>query len=165
MDVKSLSPTCIILNLFIQLLPKDGEWIKDFSNLVLRKDQREPPPAGLRDLHELIQKASKYHKRVTVVVDALDECHENREEVFTLLRDMSRAKNISIVVSSRKDHDIDMIFQGFPSVSLTSLRDKIEVDMKAYIKEQLQSRSRLSTLPIELKVEIESSFVEKADGM
>ena len=165
MDVKSLSPTCIILNLFIQLLPKDGEWIKDFSNLVLRKDQREPPPAGLRDLHELIQKASKYHQQVRVVVDALDECNENREEAFKLLRDLGQVTCISTVVTSRKEHDIDAVFRSFPSISLTTLRAQIEVDMKTYIEEQLQSRSSLNTLPAELKMEIESSFVEKADGM
>ena len=120
MDVKSLSPTCIMLNLFIQLLPKDGEWIKDFPSLVSRKDKYQPPPTGLRDLYELIQRASKYHKRVTVVVDALDECNENRGEVFTLLRDMGQAKDISTVVSSRRDHDIDVIFQDLPSILLQS---------------------------------------------
>ena len=95
----------------------------------------------------------------------MDECNENREEVLTLLRDVGQATGVSAVVSSRKEHDIDAMFQGFPFISLTTLRDQIEVDMKAYIMEQLQSRANLITLPPDLKTEIESSFVEKADGM
>ena len=139
--------------------------MKDFPELVSRKDRREPPPAGLRDLFELIQRASRYHQQVTIVVDALDECNENREEVLSVLRDMGQVPGVSTIVTSRKEHDIGAVFQGFPSISLTALRAQIEVDMKVYIREQLQSRANLVTLPPDLKVEIESSFVEKADGM
>ena len=141
--------------------------MKDFPELVSRKDRREPPPAGLRDLFELIQRASRYHQQVTIVVDALDECNENREEVLSVLRDMGQVPGVSTIVTSRtgKEHDIGAVFQGFLSISLTALRAQIEVEMKVYIREQLQSRANLVTLPPDLKVEIESSFVEKADGM
>ena len=143
----------------------NGSWIKDFSDLVSRKDKREPPSARLEDLCEMIRRASKYHRQVTVAVDALDECNESREDLLKHLRDLAHIKGVSVFLTSRKEQNIDTVFQGLPSVSLTDLKIKTAADMKTYIDDQLQSRSYLSTLPLELKKEIQDSFIKKADGM
>ena len=78
-DTSSTSPTTLLRNILAQLLPVNGSWIPDFSDLVSRKDRREPPPAGLAQLCELIRRACKYHQHMTLAVDALDECKESRE--------------------------------------------------------------------------------------
>ena len=163
-DVKSLSPACILLNLLTQLLPRDGKWIKDFPDLVSRKDGRESPPVGIRDLCEFIRRASNYHQ-VIIAVDALDECNEDREELLKHLRDLGAIKSISLLVTSRKEHGIEKIFQSLPSLSLNELIDKITVDIETYIEGQFQERSRLERLSSKLKTEIRDKLVQKADGM
>ena len=153
-----------MLNLLSQLLLQDDQWMEHFPDLVLRKDRRDSPPSGTRDLCELIQKVSN-HYRVIIAVDALDECNENREELLKHLRDLGSIKGISLFVTSRKEHDIEKIFQRLPSLSLNELIDKITVDIETYIEGQFQERSRLERLPSKLKIEIRDKLVQKADGM
>ena len=163
-DPKSLSPACILLNLFTQLLPRDGKWIKDFPDLVSRKDGQESPPVRIKDLCEFIRRASNYHK-VIIAVDALDECNENREELLSHLRDLGAIEGISLFVTSRKEHDIQEIFQNLPCLSLNKLRSKLVVDIEAYIEDEFRKRGRLRRLTSELKFEIRDKLVEGADGM
>ena len=165
MDVGSLSPASILLNLFTQLFPQNGHWAKDFHELISRKDRHDPPPARLRDLYELIRRACNYHRRVSIAVDALDECNEAREELLILLRDLGQVKGVSAFVTSRKEHDIGVAFEGFPSISLTGLKDKIEVDMEAYICDEMQKRRGLARLPDHLRTKVAATLIEKADGM
>ena len=141
----------------------NGDWTKDFSDLVSRKDKRESPPTRLEDICEMVRRAANYHQRIVVAVDALDECNENRSDFLKLLLGLD--KSISVFVTSRKEHDIEVVFQGLPSMSLTDLKVRTAADMKTYIDDQLQSRSNLNTLPAKLKEEIQGSFIEKADGM
>ena len=162
-DTNSTSPATILLNIFTQLLPINGSWIKDFSDLVLRKDTRQPPPTRLEDIYEMVRRASKYHQHVTVAVDALDECNESREDLLKLL--LGLEESISTLVTSRKEYDISEVFLDKPSISLYEERSRIEADMKAYIDDEFQKRSRLNRLPVTLKTEVGISLIEKADGM
>ena len=164
-DTSSTSPTTLLRNILAQLLPVNGSWIPDFSDLVSRKDRREPPPAGLAGLCGLIRRASKYHQHVTLAVDALDECKENREDLFKLLRDVAANDGLSIFATSRKEQDIFKAFAGLPTISLNNVRDHVEVDMKAYIDEELRNRSRLVRLRDDLKAKTTEVLINKADGM
>ena len=136
-DTSSTSPTTILRNIFTQLLPSNGNWIKDFPDLVGRKDKRESPLTGLASLCEMIQRASKYHEHVTLMVDALDECKESREDLFNSLRDLTTNCGLSIFATSRKEQDILEPFVNLPVISLNNVKDHVEVDMKAYINEEL----------------------------
>ena len=140
-----------------------GDWIKDFPDLVSRKDRRESPPTRLEDICEMVRRASKYHRHVTVAVDALDECNESREALLNLL--LGLKEDISTLVTSRKEHDIAEVFLGTPSISLNDERSRIETDMKTYIDDEFQTRSRLGKLPVNVKTVMSTSLIEKADGM
>ena len=143
----------------------NGDWIQDFPDLVSRKDKREPPPVRLEDLCKMIRRASGYHRRVILTVDALDECNENREDLFQSLRDLTLIDGFSVFVTSRKEHDIAKAFVNLPVISLNDARDQVEVDMKAYINEELQKRSRLARLSDNLKAKTMAALMDKADGM
>ena len=164
-DASSTSPTTLLHNVLSQLLPVNGSWIPDFSDLVSRKDKREPPPAGLAELCELIRRACKYHQCVTLAVDALDECKESREDLFDSLRDLTANNGPSIFATSRKEQDILDAFVDLPTISLNNVRDHVEVDMKAYINEELRKRSRLARLSDDLKTKTTDVLIDKADGM
>ena len=141
----------------------NGDWTKDFSDLVSRKDKREPPPTRLEDICEMVRGAAKYHQRIVVAVDALDECNENRSEFLKLLLGLDMG--ISLFVTSRKEHDIAKVFLNKPRVSLDDERSRIEADMKVYIDNELEKNSELSGLLGGRKAEIASILVKKADGM
>ena len=83
---------------------------------------------------------------------------------MTHLRDLAQLKGVSVFLTSRKEHNIEVIFQGLPSIPLTDFKVKQTTDMKAYIDDQLHSRPSLSMLPPRLREEIRSSLVEKADA-
>ena len=149
----------ILRNLFAQLLP--GGWEKDFPDLALRRDQFEVPPTGLRELFSLIERASKYYGPVTMAVDALDECGEGREELFTILGDLGLIQGVSIFVTSRKEDVIEAVFRGFPSISLARHRDKAVTEIEAYINNEFQTRSKLARLPSQLKEEIKDALADR----
>ena len=111
----------------------------------------------------MIRRASKYHKHVTVAMDALDECSESREDFFKLL--LGLIGGISVFVTSRKEHDIAEVFFDKLSISLNDERNRIEADMKAYIDDEFRKRSRLAKLPVNVKTDISISLIEKAEGM
>ena len=166
MDTRSLSPASILLNLLSQLLPRNGDWIEDFPGLISRKERREPPPANLQDICELIQKVPKYHHQVAVAVDALDELENNgdREELLRLLRELG-LKGIPVFVTSREEQDITKVFRDAPSISLKDVKNQVEVDMIVYINDEFQKRSKLARLQDGLKSKMTTALVEKADGM
>ena len=166
MDINSLSPASILLNLLAQLLPLNGDWIKDFPELVSRKERREPPPTDLQDICELIQKVPKYRGRIAAAVDALDELENNidREELLKLLQELG-LKGIPVFVTSREEQDITKIFHNVPSISLKNVKDQVEVDMKAFINDEFEKRQKLARLRDGLKARMITALIEKADGM
>ena len=102
---------------------------------------------------------------MTLAVDALDECKENRENLFKLLRDVAANDGLSIFATSRKEQDILDVFVNLPTISLNNVRDHVELDMEAYINEELRKRSRLARLSDDLKARTTKVLIDKADGM
>ena len=164
MDVKSLSPVSVLLNIFTQLLPRNGDWIDDFPDLVSRKEKKEPPPTDLQDLCEMILKVAKCRQHVVLAIDALDECTENREELLSLLRDLT-LKGVPVFVTSRREQDIAKVLHDALPMYLGDLKDQVEADMRAYINAELQKRSEQARFTIELKEKIKETLVKGADGM
>ena len=135
-DTSSTVPATILRNIFVQLLSVNGDWTKDFSDLVSRKEKRESPPTRLEDICDMVRRAAKYHDRIVVAVDALDECNENRSEFLKLLLGLD--KSISLFVMGRKEHDIVKIFLNKPCISLNDEKSRIEADIKVYIDSELE---------------------------
>ena len=111
----------------------------------------------------MVRRAAKYHDRIVVAVDALDECDENRSEFLKLLLGLD--KSISLFVTSRKEHDIEKVFLNKPCVSLDDEKSRVEEDMKAYIDNELEKNSELSGLLGGRRAEIAGILVKKANGM
>ena len=129
------------------------------------RQRQEPPPAGLAELCDLIRRACKYHQHVSLAVDALDECKESREDLFESLLSLTANNGPSIFATSRKEQDILDAFVNLSTISLNNVRDHVEVDMKAYINEELRKRSRLARLSDDVKAKTTKVLIGKADGM
>ena len=96
----------------------------------------------------------------------MDELENNgdREELLRLLRELG-LKGIPVFVTSREEQDITKVFREAPSISLKDVKNQVEVDMKVYINDEFQKRSKLARLQDGLKSKMTTALVEKADGM
>ena len=65
----------------------------------------------------------------------------------------------------RKKQDILSAFISLPTILLNNVKDHVELDMKAYINEELRKRSRLARLSDDLKTKTTDVLIDKADGM
>ena len=74
-------------------------------------------------------------------------------------------KSISLFVTSRKEHDIAKVFLNKPCVSLDDEKSRVEVDMNAYIDNELEKNPEVSELLGSRKADIAGILVKKADGM
>ena len=164
-DSRSTSPPTVLRSLLIQLLSSTVDWLGDFGDLVARSKRKEGPPTKLSELVELIKRASKRCSSVFAVIDALDECKpSDREGLLNSLRNLTEQSNISLFLTSRKEHDIFQVFHSIPAISLGDQKGR-NIDITNFVFNQLQDRRRLSRYPAEVKKEILRVLVEKADGM
>ena len=72
---------------------------------------------------------------------------------------------LSIFATCQKEQDFLEAFADLPTISLNNVKDHVEVDMKAYIDEELRNRSRLARLSDDLKAKTAKILIDKADGM
>lgn len=100
----------------------------------------------------------------TLVLDALDEC-QDRESLSTLLVRLadsptSRAK---VLVSSRREFDIQNAFESLPLISIES--DVVDKDIRCYLEYVIKTNMRLRRLSASLKTTILDSLTLGANGM
>lgn len=115
----------------------------------------------------------KLSRQAFLVIDALDECpignkDENRAQVLALLTELSRwaLPNIHILVTSRKEPDIDKALASLPNLLSISVQShQVQPDIQRYIKSQLANDLELKKWSPLMKKEIEITLVEKAHGM
>ena len=65
----------------------------------------------------------------------------------------------------RKKQDILGAFVSLPTILLSNVMDHVELDMKAYINEELRKRSRLVRLSDDLKAKTIEVLIDQADGI
>lgn len=109
-----------------------------------------------------------HFETVYLVIDALDECSK-REELFSSIKEFFQATNLHILVTSRKEKDIEDSIK-----SLCNDHEKICIqsmlvsdDIRAYIRNRLQvdqNLKRWQKYPL-VQLEIEDELMSKADGM
>jgi hypothetical protein len=104
---------------------------------------------------------SSLYSQVFVVIDGLDEC-QPREDLLELLMGL-KSCNVNLFVTSRPEVDIDRAFVGCSYLEMES--DAVNDDITAYIDFRLDEEARLNRIRPQLKDEIKSKLLEKAEGM
>lgn len=77
----------------------------------------------------------------TIVVDALDECHD-LEIIIKSLRSMADTHNVGIILTSRKEDHLYQLLHSNPSLEVTP--DDIDADIKAFVEAKVSASPRLS---------------------
>lgn len=132
-------------------------------------DQSRPNKPSTRALERMLIALLRQGDVSYLVMDALDECPETdnqREEVMQGLERVAQgASNTRILVTSRKETDIEEFMQSWCEVRLALNEDNVNADIDVYVKNALANDRKLLRLPEGAKKEIEQVFHEKSDGM
>ncbi|KAF1994380.1 hypothetical protein P154DRAFT_32248 [Amniculicola lignicola CBS 123094] len=122
-----------------------------------------------RLLHELIEAFPK----VTLVLDALDECREKDRakliKVFGRLVQSSTAGRLKVFISSRRNDDIKRQLREEANLGIEATDN--EDDIRKFVLEKLEDESRrranewLPQISTDIKQEIANTLFEKSHGM
>ncbi|KAH7176925.1 hypothetical protein EDB81DRAFT_51220 [Dactylonectria macrodidyma] len=103
--------------------------------------------------------------RILVSVDAVDES-QKREALAEFLRRLATDQEFQcfhIVVTSRKEADIERYLGGFISLSMSN--PLVDHDIALYIKDQIQTDRALQRFSSKLRAGIQDSLSSRANGM
>jgi len=113
----------------------------------------------------LIRTLSTFFDEVMVIIDALDECGNDRSKVVELLASLNDDNfDIKTLFTSRLETDIELYLDSYEKISIAATSS----DLKLYVASEIESRSRkklLRTRDPDLKKEIMDRLVDGAEGM
>ena len=133
--------------------------------------QQDGFPSGtmkLDESKELLRSFIRLMPQVTLVIDALDECHpETRGDLVKTLYDfMSESPNpLKILVSSRPDRDLECRFKDGPNLEITATNN--QSDIEAFIDDRMANSEPFWQRKIrpETRMLIQKIIGEKSSGM
>ena len=119
----------------------------------------------------LIRELSTMYTKITLVLDALDECDRStRNDLITEIDDLVSSSTscvIKVFISSRPDRDIKYRFQVGPNVCISATEN--ESDIKKFISNAIDNSPKYWLAEVTsapgLREEIVNTLHEKADGM
>ena len=101
--------------------------------------------------------------RTFIVVDAVDECSDRRA-VSKLLRALSGLPDTHLVAFSRRETDIELVFQGVAhEIALTTAA--VDNDIAMYVKHRMKASDDMAFWAPEDKAKVQDNLTSRADGM
>ncbi|KAF4885060.1 Vegetative incompatibility protein HET-E-1 [Colletotrichum fructicola] len=105
---------------------------------------------------------------VLLIVDALDECLEDRPKLLDFLNRLSGTSNVKVVVSSRNLWDIDEALGGDTAsrctLSLETNQETIARAVRAYIHQKVEDLAMRKKYDDATRFEVEKHLVENSNG-
>ena len=160
----------LISQLYYKYLDTSQELESLFSSC---DDGHRQPTSG--SLYKVLLYMIEQVKEVWLVLDALDECGTRRgpptEGLLSWIREVlsSEQRNVHLLVTSRPEHDIEFGIMGFAhNDDIVPIRSSlISDDIRAYVRTRIREDSSLKRWRShpEVRNEIETRLMEKADGM
>ncbi len=151
-------------------ISRDERAIQDALVEIYKKKQRTGFASAqltYEEAESLLPNLMQAYSRTTLVLDALDECHEGSR--IALIDTFGRLLKVSpwlkILISSRRDHDIKLQLEKEANVGIeaTDNHDDISKFVLASIDEDHQRRRK--PLPDELRQQIVQTLLDKSQGM
>ncbi|KAI8623610.1 ankyrin repeat-containing domain protein [Xylariaceae sp. FL1651] len=117
-------------------------------------------------INTLRAEASSRVGKVYLVVDALDECPKKERRAFyeKALKPILSA-NISLMISSRKEPDIEQTLRGISSCEIRIENDDINADVRAHVESVISQDRMLQAMKPSIQKEIIDGIVSGARGM
>ena len=137
---------------------------KDIQDLFSKsKDQMSRPEISTSKL-QILNSIDQY-SRITLVIDALDECAEPKKELFDLIESMvSQSKcPVRVFLSARPNFGVEDQFSGKATIK-TELH-QVESDIEKFIHHEIAEFPMWSSISKEIQVEAIESLKQKSEGM
>ncbi|KAG9820069.1 hypothetical protein KCU68_g17528, partial [Aureobasidium melanogenum] len=137
---------------------------------LLEAKRQARDPAGVSDIDVFVS-VTELYQRSFVVVDGLDECPEEiRSPILDFIVEASsRSKsNVKILVSSRKEHDINDQFKRLSTPAIELETGIITPDIRSFVHyeaSRLRAECKLHVRDDNLFEEIVQKLVKKSGGM
>jgi len=105
--------------------------------------------------------------RTYVIIDALDECQaeSDRDELLITVTEMIAMDNVNILVTSRKENDIEEELEDVVEIKVDLARAKVDSDIAIYVRNRLEKDKQLRKWDRDTKQKIEKVLTERAQGM
>ncbi|KZP18776.1 hypothetical protein FIBSPDRAFT_583534 [Athelia psychrophila] len=120
--------------------------------------------ASLASLQLILQTIASGFERTYIIVDALDECID-RERVMAWIAQLMQCKagNMHVLVSSRREMDIEDQFDAIPGLARTPLTGaRANADIKVFLDAMLSKMTKWDTQTI---ARVKEALIAGADGM
>jgi hypothetical protein len=118
------------------------------------------PPASVRRLIHLVGRVIELYHRVMIVIDGIDECPlELRRELLDFIGSVASGIKASILITSRKEVDIEDELIHFPTISLDHEHVNLKEDMQKLIHEEFLDTKKWGRRFQTLKDEITTSLI------
>ncbi|KAK0909685.1 hypothetical protein LTR91_008880 [Friedmanniomyces endolithicus] len=123
-----------------------------------------------QELSQILEKMLNGGDRVTIVLDALDEC-TTRDELLKWIQQLmaSEIGSVEMVVTSRKEYDIKSVLEKFvrEEATIPLQQHDVDADIRAYVHARICTDAdweRWRSKP-QVQDEIEVGLMTKASGM
>ncbi|RWA07801.1 hypothetical protein EKO27_g7305 [Xylaria grammica] len=170
-DYKNEKATLLsnVLGAMVSQLARQND--QAFNELKETYEALHPPKGLARDpdsdiLESCLEKMFQSFDQVILVVDGLDECGDNTDEVTQALADIGdHSTNVTMALASRDEYTINLKLQdGFTKIQIGARKEDILLYVASEIDRRIKD-GRLRTSNTELKDEILTKLSNDADGM
>ena len=144
-DIRKQSFGEMALSLAYQLYSQDKSFEQPMDSLLKVCDNgyRKPSTASLLEI--ILETLLSIDRKVFIILDALDECAIPRQELLAWIQKVaeSTSKRINVLVTSRKEPDIDSILgcAKLMDQNIAVQADVVDEDIRAYITHRLRTDS------------------------
>jgi hypothetical protein len=168
-NVEKQNPQNMIRSIITQLSSQCGSTLKAIEDLFSTCcNGREQPSDDA--LMTVLQQLVKGFNETFIILDALDECNNSQELLQYLEKIFQwRLGTLHVMVTSRPEEDIKDFFEPLLDhdqricIQTTLVND----DIRAYVQHRIQNDAKLKRWKErpEVQTEIETSLMERVDGM
>jgi hypothetical protein len=125
--------------------------------------QQQPTTEGLV---LTLQQMLRDFNQIFIILDALDECRE-REELLGLIENIVNCEleMLHLLVTSRRENDIEETLTPLVTGQICIQSALVDADIRIHIREQLQNDTKLKRWPENVRIEIEKTLMDRANGM
>lgn len=117
---------------------------------------------SLEEIKHTLLEVLSHEKKLTIVVDALDECHEQaRFDLLNLIEQLQNKIDVNLLATSRDFHAAasSPIFSGQPSLQIKASHE----DLGSYVTER--AKSLRDSISLDIRKQVVQGVVTVADGM
>lgn len=117
---------------------------------------------SMEEIKKILLEVLSHDKKLTIVVDALDECREQtRFDVLNLIEQLQTKVDVNLLATSRDFHAAtsSSIFTGQPSLQIKASQE----DLKSYVQER--AKSLRESISFDVRKQVVQGVVTAADGM